>query len=100
MNFSKALDSVKTGDIAYRTGWNTKESFIELKGSPYLITDNPKTGEDTLKTSKAFIHLSDENGNYVPWNPTQDDLLSDDWVVITSLTMKNRDATSGRTNIG
>lgn len=90
MNFSQALESVKTGDIAYREGWNTKESFIELKSSPYLITENPKTGEDTLRTSKSFIHFSDENGNYAPWTPTQDDLLSEDWTVIASLTVKNK----------
>lgn len=75
-SFSVALQELKKGKKARRTGWNGKGMWIELQrpdehskmSLPYLYLNYPKGDK---------YH----NGCRVPWLASQTDLLEEDWEV-------------------
>lgn len=74
--FSAALQELKKGRKARRTGWNGKGMWIELQrpdehskmSLPYLYLNYPKGDK---------YH----NGCRVPWLASQTDLLEEDWEI-------------------
>ena len=76
MNFSSALEYLKTGRKAARSSWGIKGGFIALQlpdekskmTDPYIYMD---TNESKPNTPKSRF----------PWLPSQLDLLADDWVL-------------------
>lgn len=80
MNFSKALEWLKSGESLYRAGWNGKDIFICLQSpdpnskmtQPYLYID-----------TKNVTSLSDNAPRgRVPWLASQTDLLAEDWEIL------------------
>ena len=75
-SFSVALQELKKGKKARRTGWNGKGMWLELQRPdehskmtlPYLYLNYPKGDK---------YH----NGCRVPWLASQTDLLEEDWDV-------------------
>lgn len=75
-SFSVALQELKKGKKARRTGWNGKGMWLELQRPdehskmtlPYLYLNYPKGDK---------YH----NGCRVPWLASQTDLLEEDWEV-------------------
>lgn len=65
MNFSQALKAIKKGKRVRRRNWRQQKSWIIL----------------TKKNETKWIAIS-RDGMFLPWFPSQDDLLSDDWEVI------------------
>jgi len=70
MDFGEALKALMMCNRVARIGW--KREYIEIQ-----LPDKDS------KMTKPYIFLSSEIGNKVPWTPTQDDLLSTDWVLVT-----------------
>jgi len=74
VNFSDALNSIKSGAKAYREGWNGKGLRIQIQrpdeGSmmtlPYIYMSYPEDAKTTP-------------GCKVPWIASQTDMLADDW---------------------
>ena len=103
MSFGKALELVKTGGLISRKGWVYEGKFVFLRPSdsieleavvrvvkslPQKVKDYYSNeldfyfeeGEDKVKFT-SYLCLKDENGRIVNgWTPSQEDLLSDDWV--------------------
>ena len=86
MSFGLALEALRKGFKVARKGWNGKNMFL------YYVSD----GKYPAKTDIAKT-ISDENGNveycgyiaiktvqgYVsPWNPSQMDMLAEDWIIL------------------
>lgn len=77
MNFSDALEAVKSGAKIYREGWNGKGLWLELHKSrgtvdlPYIELIYPVTG---------YGEPPYPNGARVPWVPSQTDVLANDWL--------------------
>ena len=69
MNFSEALSEVKGGNRIYRTGWNGKGQFIELRRP-----------DENSKMSLPYLYITTVEGARVPWLASQTDLLAEDWV--------------------
>lgn len=67
--FSKALEAAKNDKKAFRKEWVGK--YISLV----------RAEESGLYVPFIGIHFEDV-GNYIPWTPTQYDMLANDWVVI------------------
>ena len=75
MNFSKALEALKTGERLHRKGWNGKDMYLysqvpddgSMMTHPYLCIVIPECTEGLRK---------------LPWQPAQVDLFADDWSVI------------------
>lgn len=83
MNFGQAIEALKNGKKAARSGWNGKGLSIELQVPdahskmtlPYIFMNYPSTpASDTAPSN----HL----GAKVPWSASQTDILTDDWVVV------------------
>ena len=103
MNFGKALELVKTGKLVSRKDWVYEGKFIFLrpldrldlevvvnvvkslpqKVKDYYAQDLDFDFEESYGKVEftSYLCLKDENGRIVNgWTPSQEDLLSDDWV--------------------
>ena len=65
MSFGEALKLLKMGSKVARLGWQGRKACLSLK-----VKD-----ENNL----SYIELRTARGNAVPWTPTYEDLLADDW---------------------
>ena len=83
LNFSQALDLIKTGVKMQRVGWNGKGMFLFLvPGSTFKVNRAPLLGiypEGTEINYHAHIDMRTANGEIVPWLASQTDMLSSDW---------------------
>lgn len=74
MNFGDAIEALKSNDPGItkvrRLGWNGKGMWLCLQV--------PDSGS---KMTKPYVYLSTVDGNLVPWNPNNLDMLSDDWEI-------------------
>jgi len=70
MGFEDALKLLKMCNRVARIGW--KRDFIEVQ-----------LPDQDSKMTKPYIFMSSETGAKVPFLPSQDDLLSSDWVLVT-----------------
>ncbi len=77
MNFGQALEALKLGSKAGRSGWNGKGMWVELQRPdahskmtlPYLYLNYPT---DAVNTP----------GARVPWLASQTDILAEDWTIL------------------
>ncbi len=97
MNIGQAIQAMKKGNRITRPSFIKGGLFLvymsELNLPPYNTQGttrkvNDRTakfiGEDTPLNSKPYIAQGKLNGNWQPgWNPRQEDLLADDWLVTT-----------------
>lgn len=86
MNFSEALVEIKNGKKVSREGWNGKSMFVFLvPGSVFKVSRAPLLGiypEGTEIKYHAHVDLKSADGQVVPWQVSQTDLLADDWGVV------------------
>lgn len=77
MDFGSALNELKAGNKVCRDAWNSNGLWVELQHpderngltSPRISLSYPGDREATLKTR-------------VPFLPSQDDVLAEDWQVV------------------
>jgi len=85
-SFSYALEQIKQGKKAARSGWNGMGMFVFLvPGSTFQVNRPPLLGiypEGTQIQYHAHIDMKTAQGTVVPWLASQTDLLADDWVVV------------------
>lgn len=86
MDFSRALEILKTGGLVSRTGWNGSGMFLYLvEGSKFKVNRAPLLGiypEGTRVCYLPHIDMRTADGSCVPWLASQADLLSEDWVEV------------------
>jgi hypothetical protein len=86
MNFSEALELLKTGQKVARSGWNGKHMFLFLvPGSTFAVNRPPLLGiyaEGTTIEYCPHIDMRTADGKIVPWLCSQSDMLADDWGVV------------------
>ena len=75
MNFEEALEALKTGKRACRSGWNGKGMWLKLQ----TPDANSKMTLPYIYIEYPVGHPAYPNGSRVPWLPSQTDLLSKDW---------------------
>ena len=63
-DFGWALKTLRKGTGVRRAGWDGMWLAIQL---PVLRSDAP------------YIYTKTAQGRYVPWNPSQEDMLAWDW---------------------
>lgn len=69
--FGEALEHVRSGGRASRTGWHGKGMWIELQV--------PDLGS---KMTLPYIFMYTATKDLVPWLASQTDLLAMDWVLL------------------
>lgn len=87
MDFSNALNALKSGEKVARTGWNGKGMFLYLvAGSTFSVSRPPLLGiypEGTQIDYRPHIDMRTANGECVPWVASQSDLLECDWEIVS-----------------
>lgn len=83
MDFSRALELIKSGKRVARKGWNGRNMFLFLvPGSSFKVNRAPLLGiypEGTEISYHAHIDMKTAQGYVVPWLASQADMLADDW---------------------
>lgn len=83
MNFGEALNAVKNGKKAKRTGWNGKDQFIELATNVSFVRPNGEVVNVNHKDmGNKAIAFRGTSGIQLGWLASQSDMLSEDWLVI------------------
>jgi hypothetical protein len=78
MNFGQAIEVLRENKKVARKGWNGKGMHLVLIGAaPTYFNDGGFAGD-----MQAFIALKTVQGTYVPWQPSQTDMLAEDWEVV------------------
>ena len=88
-NFGEVVAGLKIGRQYAREGWNGKSMFIFLvPGSVFKVNREPLLsilGEGTEVQYHAHIDMKTAQGYVVPWLASQADVLSEDWIEVTSI---------------
>lgn len=75
MNFSQALEEIKTGQKVARSGWNGKRMWIALQDS---FGYRMRLHGEVLEIA-PYIAMRTADEKYVPWLASQTDILATDW---------------------
>lgn len=88
--FEQALAWLKDGQKVTRLGWNAPGQWVVLqKGYPDGIAINANTAaatgipEGTVCIFDPYLMLRNAQGHFVPWVPSQGDLMAGDWAVVS-----------------
>lgn len=76
--FGDVLNAIRLGYEPYRIGWNGSGQCIRLC-IPEKVRTNVRDGEQVSLLS--YVELKTAQGDYVPWTPSQTDMLANDWVI-------------------
>ena len=71
-NFAMVYEYIKKGKKVSRQGWNNRHIWIILYNQ----------GNNHYRGFEDFIVMMTTEGKYVPWTPSQTDLLTEDWILI------------------
>lgn len=89
MDFSDALKACRKGNHITRASWNDPGQYVfQQEGYPGGIELNQNTAKatgipkGTIRKFAPYLMLCNAQGVFVPWTPTQDDLLDDDWKTV------------------
>lgn len=70
MNFSMALEHLKTGSSMARSGWNGKDMYIKIR--------HVDAGS---RMTLPYIYMKTADQELVPWLASQTDILAEDWEI-------------------
>jgi hypothetical protein len=70
MNIGEAIELVKSGKKITRPGLGTNNVSVEIR---YPAADTGK---------KPHLLVNTDTGLSIPWRPTSNDILADDWDVV------------------
>ena len=86
MNFSKALELIKSGELLQRAGWNGRDQFVFLvEGSEFKVNREPLLSifdEGTDIVYRAHIDMKYQDGSIGVWLASMGDLMAEDWVMV------------------
>lgn len=82
MNFGKAFETTKAGNMIDRPGWNGKGMYViaVLKSEIGFLVDGKN--EPIARDIGPFLMLRTVQGEFLPWLPSQSDLFAEDWQII------------------
>jgi hypothetical protein len=85
LSFSEALELLKRGKRASRSGWNGKGMFVFLVRGVVdrLPIDDPGAHGAELAKFLPYLMMRTATGSFVPWLASQTDILAEDWTTIT-----------------
>lgn len=69
-DFGWALDAMRARYRVCRKGWNAKRMWVALRYDRGIGSMTP-----------PYLYIRTPDGHFVPWTPSQTDLLSKDWTL-------------------
>jgi len=95
MNFSQALEALKNDNRVTRTGWNGKDMWIALGGTPVTLDAEKFWNRHSRAHAEAnggtaivdpYIIMKTAQGSIqMGWLASQADLLAEDWEVVATV---------------
>jgi len=88
LSFGLALEAIKKGKKVARYGWNANGEWITLimsihdpvsPGQKFPIYRLSLIEESPGATAIPWLGIKTNNNKFVPWTPSQSDMLADDW---------------------
>lgn len=84
MNFGKALEALKLGKSVAREGWNGMGMRLRLYKPMHdegivMVGDD---GKGRWYQCAPYIGLKTVDDKFVPWQPSQTDMLAEDWTEV------------------
>lgn len=87
LTFGDALHYMKLGKRVSRTGWNGKGQWCRYLGigtdkqfSIHEHAPDPAIGDSG--TFMPFFGLKNSSNQFIPWQPSQGDMMAEDWQVL------------------
>lgn len=90
MNFGQAIEELKSNKRVRREGWNGKGQSLQLVQPPQSATPHEMRYDVTVgdeytfvpgATLRPWIGIKTVDGQFMPWVPSQSDVLAEDWVL-------------------
>lgn len=83
MNFGQAIEAVKNGKKAQRSGWNGKNQYIELATCiSYKNADGEIVNAEHDAIGNKAIAFVGTSGVQLGWLASQADMLAEDWKIV------------------
>ena len=87
-DFGEAIKRLKNGKKVLRAGWNGKGMFLYYVPAASYPAMTPiaqeEWGDNGMVPYGAYVAIKTAQGNVVPWNASQSDMLSEDWCEIVN----------------
>lgn len=86
MNFGMAIESLKSGLLVERAGWNGKGMWLMMVyQDDYAIYDSSDIYPANFEGKMLpWIGMQTAQGDFVPWLASQTDMLAEDWQIYQS----------------
>ena len=68
MTFGDAIEHMIEGQRMTRPGWNGTGMYVELQDP-----------DENSRMGQPYIYIRTVDGTFVPWTPSQTDMLAMDW---------------------
>lgn len=85
--FSMAMEALQTGMVVCRAGWNGKGMFLYKVPAGKYQAQHPAAratfGNDV--PYGPYIALKTAQDNVMPWQPSNGDMLANDWEIVSNL---------------
>lgn len=79
--FGHAIELLKTGFKLARKGWNGKGMYISyVDPKEWSSSELERPWDEDLKP-RPWIGIKTVDNEYMPWVPSQSDVLAEDWVL-------------------
>lgn len=88
MDFGKAIEALKAGELVSRQGWNGKGMFLYyVPAAKYPAQRNGKgtmlgVFPDDMVPYRDYIAMKTAQNDVVPWVASQTDVLAEDWEIV------------------
>lgn len=80
--FGHAVELLKSGFKLARKGWNGKGMYISyVDPKEWNSSELERPWDEDLKP-RPWIGIKTVDNEYMPWVPSQSDVLAEDWVII------------------
>lgn len=82
MNFSQALESIKSGKRVGRAEWKNAKAAFLVPGSTFQVNRVPLLGifeQGTEINYRPHIDMIGADGSVGTWAPSMVDILAEDW---------------------
>jgi hypothetical protein len=76
MDFARAMDELRNGNVVKRKGWNGKGMYL------FLVKEwmDQELGIDTDTSYATFVAIKTTDNKIVPWTASQSDIFATDWI--------------------
>ncbi len=81
MDFGKAIEALKKGELVARKGWNGKNMYIYLEDAMHAVFGHPY-GKVGREYDPCIVMFTAQGHHQAGWLASQADILAEDWEIV------------------